>query len=71
MSSDDDANFELYAKQEWIGLTVDQVKSKIAELFDDTVTYEFLDQFRDTEELCYNYIEFQIKDGVVVASSWG
>ena len=72
MAIEDYANFKKYNKKDWIGLTKDEIKEKIKEIFgDDSVHYTFEDEFRETEEYNCNFITFIVVDNKVVDSMWG
>lgn len=71
MSIDNDNNSKKYNDIFWIGLTTDEVKEKIKEVFGDSVRYIFEKKFRITEQYCLNLITFIIVDNKVVDSRWG
>jgi hypothetical protein len=56
---------------EWIGLTVDEAKNKVNEIFKNKVHCIFVDEFREEEDYLINTITFKVKHNIVIDGGWG
>jgi hypothetical protein len=64
-------NKRKYDDINWVGMTVDEVRNKITEVFNDIVRVAFVEEFREEELYMLNYFECKMVNGRVVETSWG
>lgn len=67
----DDLHFAKFHQHKWVGLTKNEVIDEMAELFGNQVRYEFLNHFRSTEEMRFNYVAFRVANDIVIEHRWG
>jgi hypothetical protein len=64
------SNHNKYNKNDWIGLTRDEVNIKMKKVFGNSVKYMFRDEFRITEQYYPDLLTFKVVDNKVVDTRW-